>query len=288
VDPAAALAHVAAVLPELDEPARRALAEVDLVGRTPAPGSAATLARARKELRRASFPLSATGWCERAERLVSDALDSPLGPRPRRMLDAHLRRCERCVEHERRLAQARDALARSFVEAHEPRPEPAPAPPAPDLRVIEEAIPEVEERVHGVEDRLASIEQSIDSSEQRVLDRVGIVEQRLAEMAARLEELAAARAEVPVEPAPAEPAPVEPLPVDEPPVEPPPVVASEPPKPAAFTTRALDRAFAPAPPGRQFIPAGGPWQWLALLAVLLALAVVAVTVAGIAGVHRIF
>ena len=73
--------------------------------------------------------------------------------------------------------------------------------------------------------------------------------------------------------------------MDEPPVEPPPVVATEPPKPPQSL---LDRAFAPAPVGRQFIPAGGLWQWLTLLAVLLAIAVIAVTVAGAAGVERFF
>jgi hypothetical protein len=276
VDPEAALAYVASLLPELDEPARRALAEVELVGRAPAPDSAAALARARKTLRRSAFPLSATGWCERAERLLSEALDRDLERRPRLMLDAHMRRCERCVEHERRLAQARDALARGFVEAHGPKPEPASAPPSPELRVVEQAIPEVEDRVSGVEERLSAISAGIERSEERVLDRVGLVEQRIAELAARLEELAAARQEVPVEPAPVEEPPLEPPPIDEPPVEPPPVVAS-----------ILDRAFAPAPPGRQVLPAGGVWQWLFLVAMLLAVAVIAVTALGIAGVDRI-
>lgn len=159
VDPAQALAHVEATLPGVDEAARQALALVDLVGRTrpevcvetgiAAPDLAEALARARKALRRAAFPLPGSGWCERAERLLSDELDGALeDPGPRR-LAAHLANCERCVEHERRLWQARDQLVITFEEtrapapvaepeiADEPDPEPAELPDPEPLRLVQ-------------------------------------------------------------------------------------------------------------------------------------------------------
>ena len=157
VDPAAALAHVEGTLPGLDEAGRRALALVDLVGRTrpqvcagtgiAEPDLADALARARKALRRAAFPLPGSGWCERAERLLSDELDGALAdPGPRR-LAAHLANCERCVEHERRLWQASDQLVATFdaARAPEPAPEPDPEPvevPDPEpLRLVEVPAP---------------------------------------------------------------------------------------------------------------------------------------------------
>ena len=158
VDPADAARHVAGALPELDDDARRALALVEIAGRSRADAAvdlalghdaiAAALARARKALRRATFPLAATGWCERAERLLSDRLDGVLEPPGDVRLEVHLRHCSRCVEHERRLAQAREALVRDYVESHappEPEPEPEPSPPV-ELRVVvheaAEAAPE--------------------------------------------------------------------------------------------------------------------------------------------------
>jgi len=159
VDPAHALAHVGATLPGLDEAARQALSLVDLVGRTrpevcaetgiAEPELADTLARARKALRRAAFPLPGSGWCERAERLLSDELDGALEPPGPRRLAAHLANCERCVEHERRLWQARDQLVISFEEARaptpvaepeiadEPDPEPVELPDPEPLRLVE-------------------------------------------------------------------------------------------------------------------------------------------------------
>lgn len=155
VDPEEAARHVGRALPELDEEARRALALVEVAGR-PRDAVAAELSlgpdvladalhRGRKALRRSVFPLSATGWCQRAERLLSDRLDDALpAPGPAR-LDAHLRHCGRCVEHERRLAQARDALVREYAELHgEPEPEPEPeeelpAPPPAELRIVPDA-----------------------------------------------------------------------------------------------------------------------------------------------------
>ena len=159
VDPAHALAHVEATLPGLDEAALQALSLVDLVGRTrpevcaetgiAEPELADTLARARKALRRAAFPLPGSGWCERAERLLSDELDGALEPPGPRRLAAHLANCERCVEHERRLWQARDQLVISFEEARapapvaapeiadEPDPEPVELPDPEPLRLVE-------------------------------------------------------------------------------------------------------------------------------------------------------
>ena len=171
VDPAEALAHVGDRLPDLDDVGRRALSLVDLVGRSrpevcaetgmAAPDLADALARARKALRRAAFPLPGSGWCERAERLLSDELDGALDdPGPRR-LAVHLANCERCVEHERRLWQARDELVLSFEESHAPAPVLAPPPPIADepdpepvelpdpepLRLVEQPPPEPAEPV---------------------------------------------------------------------------------------------------------------------------------------------
>ena len=162
VDPAEALAHVESTLPSVDDAARQALSLVDLVGRTRPEVCAETsvsetdlaeaLARARKALRRAATPLPGSGWCERAERLLSDELDGVLAdPGPRR-LAAHLANCDRCVEHERRLWQARDQLVARFdaARALEPAPEVADEPdhepaemPDPELRLVEVPAPEV-------------------------------------------------------------------------------------------------------------------------------------------------
>jgi anti-sigma factor RsiW len=86
-----------------------------------------SLARARKELRRTLAPLPGTGWCERSERLISDRIDGPLAERDEARLDVHLRNCPRCVEHERRLVQATDAL----VVGLGGRPSPVAGTPAP-------------------------------------------------------------------------------------------------------------------------------------------------------------
>jgi hypothetical protein len=152
VAPEDAAGYLAQTLPGLDDEARRALALVELAGRPRGAVAAeldlspeaiaAALARARKALRRSMFPLSASGWCERAERLISDRLDGELSDPGRRRLEAHLGNCDRCVEHERALGQAREALVAGFVELHPaPEPEPEPEPQAPELRVVEEAPP---------------------------------------------------------------------------------------------------------------------------------------------------
>ena len=152
VDPAEAVRHVAAALPSLDEPAAAALALVGLAGRGRGEVAAQrtlgevelaeALARARRALRRSLQELPGSGWCERAERMISDRLDDALvGVGPKR-LAAHLANCERCVEHERRLAQAQDGLVAGFVAGHPASGAAAPvtpaAPPAPPtLRVVE-------------------------------------------------------------------------------------------------------------------------------------------------------
>jgi hypothetical protein len=115
-----AVRHVAAFLPGAAERERLALALVALAGHARAdvaqrlgvaePGLSAALARARKELRRTVQPLPGSGWCERAERLISDRLDGELPAPEEFRLATHLRNCPRCVEHERRLVQATDAL----------------------------------------------------------------------------------------------------------------------------------------------------------------------------------
>ena len=163
VDPAEAIRHVTAELSPLDAPAAEALALVTLAGRSrdevavqaglPGEPLAEALARARKALRRRLHPLPGSGWCERAERLLSDRLDGALeDPGPAR-LEVHLANCPRCVEHERRLAQAQDALVAGFMEsttapppAAEPEPESAaaderetPDGPAAALRIVEDA-----------------------------------------------------------------------------------------------------------------------------------------------------
>jgi hypothetical protein len=149
VDPPRAIEHVAATLPDLDEPARIALALVELAGRSRSDVAAergvaeaelgVQLARARKALRRTVAPLPGTGWCERSERLISDELDGDLAPREIKLLETHLSRCERCVDHERKLAAARNSLVETVpVEAPpltvvEPAPTPEPEPePNPD------------------------------------------------------------------------------------------------------------------------------------------------------------
>jgi hypothetical protein len=149
VNPVHALAQVEATLPGLGPVAQRALALVDL-GAGPR-GQAASelgvaepelsrlLASARKALRRTLAPLPSGGWCERAERLISDRLDGALSPAGQARLDAHMSGCERCATHERKLILAHDLLVESYLAAHSPpRPRAVPleAVPAPELRVV--------------------------------------------------------------------------------------------------------------------------------------------------------
>jgi Putative zinc-finger len=168
VDPGEAAQHVREALPALDEPAAQALALATLVGRSreemagevdvAGENLADVLARGRKALRRSRYPLPGSGWCERAERLISDRMDGELAPPGPARLEVHLRNCARCVEHERKLAQATDSLVASFVEEHPApaqarkpgRQEPAPAAP---LRVVEPA-PARAEASSNEDDRL--------------------------------------------------------------------------------------------------------------------------------------
>jgi hypothetical protein len=156
VDPAAAIREVTSALPALEPLEVRALALVALADR-PRPEVAGVLgveegelggllAAARKELRQTIAPLSGAGWCERAEGLISDRLDGVLREPDARRLDVHLRNCPRCVEHERRLVQATDALL-AGVAPGTARPGPALAPAA--LVPIEDESLEDEARAEG-------------------------------------------------------------------------------------------------------------------------------------------
>lgn len=156
IEPATALREVAAWLPTLPPLTARALALVVLAERPRAEVAGSLdvserelgelLAEARKELRQTIVVLGGTGWCERAEGLISDRLDGALADRDVRRLDVHLRNCPRCVEHERRLVQATDALVGGLGgPASRPRPAgQAPplveAPPADDI-TEEGAVP---------------------------------------------------------------------------------------------------------------------------------------------------
>lgn len=142
VDAATALNEVASWLPELDRPAARAFALVVLAERPRAEVAeslgvsggelGALLAAARKELRQTVVTLAGSGWCERAEGLISDRLDGVLADTDVRRLDVHLRNCGRCVEHERRLVQATDALVIGLGG----RPSPVAGAPAPLVEAV--------------------------------------------------------------------------------------------------------------------------------------------------------
>jgi hypothetical protein len=140
-------------LPDLSEDGARALSLIEIAGRTrdtaveemevSAEVLAELLYQARKALRRSVFPLSASGWCERAERLLSDRIDAVLAPPGPARLDVHLRNCERCVDHERRLWQARETLVRDFIDAHPHAAGAGPAErPAATLRVVAPVVAE--------------------------------------------------------------------------------------------------------------------------------------------------
>jgi hypothetical protein len=143
VSDAEAVALVAAAVPALGERDGTVLALAAFAG-TPRPQLALrlgigadelaqSLARARKELRRTLAALPGSGWCELAERLISDRIDDALAEPDEPRLAAHLRNCPRCVEHERRLVQATDALVESVGPAPGPRAL-APAAPAPGAK----------------------------------------------------------------------------------------------------------------------------------------------------------
>jgi hypothetical protein len=143
IDPARALREVAGRLPAISPLAGRALALVVLAEQPRAEVAASLgvsepelgrlLAEARKELRQTLLPLGGSGWCERAEGLISDRLDGELAEADAPRLDVHLRNCPRCVEHERRLVQATDALIGGLSAPAAPVPAaPAPLAEAPE------------------------------------------------------------------------------------------------------------------------------------------------------------
>jgi hypothetical protein len=151
VHPEAADRALAAALPGLAARETRALALVALAGRPRAEVAgelgigpevlAEALASGRKALRRSLQPLTASGWCERAERLISDRLDGQLAERGAGRLDVHLRNCPRCVEHERRLVQATDMLVAEAAGAPAPLPEPAQEAAPVELTVVDTPEP---------------------------------------------------------------------------------------------------------------------------------------------------
>ena len=273
IDPATAIREVCAWLPMLHPDATEAFALVVLSERPRAEAAASIgvsenelsglLAAARKELRRTLATLGGSGWCERAEGLISDRLDGALAGADVRRLDVHLRNCARCVEHERRLVQATDAL----VVALGGRAGGAP----PEVVLPADDAPEVPDRPAPVGDP-------------------PLVE-------APPEELPPV--EAPPEDAPPEEAPtVEAPPEELPPVEAPPEEAppaddalKEAPEAGAELEQApeLEDQIAVAAEAlvavrtRRQIAAAVVWNSMIALAVLLAIAAIALTVAGILG-----
>lgn len=171
IHPEVADRAVAAVLPGLAPRETRALALVALAGRPRVEVAgelgigpeelAEALASSRKALRRSLQPLTASGWCERAERLISDRLDGQLEERGAARLDVHLRNCPRCVEHERRLVQATDMLVAEMAGPPARPPEPAPMPAPVELTIVdtpepgEPALPAPSRSTREVASRLA-------------------------------------------------------------------------------------------------------------------------------------
>ncbi|HEY2602311.1 MAG TPA: zf-HC2 domain-containing protein [Thermoleophilaceae bacterium] len=150
LDSSHALAQVELTLPGLQPELRRALALVDLAERPRAEaagelGVAAdelsrALAAARKALRQTLVAVPSGGWCERAERLISDGMDDALTDAGRRRLDAHLRGCERCATHERKLVQAHDQLIARCARGQAPGGAVAlPAATVTELRLVDSA-----------------------------------------------------------------------------------------------------------------------------------------------------
>jgi hypothetical protein len=253
IDPATALREVGSWLPTLSPVAARALALVVLAERPRAEVAAslgvsdadlaALLAEARKELRQTISVLGGSGWCERAEGLISDRLDGTLAERDVRRLDVHLRNCARCVEHERRLVQATDALVRSLGG----RPSPTVTPPVPLVEAPEapaEAEPP-EETASAPADELTP---------------------------AAPEELAPA---APEEPTPAAPEELTPAAPEE-------LAQAAPGAPTGEQIAAAAEVLVAARTRRQ-IAAAVAWNALIAIAVLLTLAVIALTVAGFLG-----
>jgi anti-sigma factor RsiW len=74
---------------------------------------------------------------------MSDRIDGALVPPGPARLSAHLRNCDRCVEHERALAHARENLVREFIASHPHAdvPERQPGPRgAAGLRIVPSVV----------------------------------------------------------------------------------------------------------------------------------------------------
>lgn len=292
-----------AALPDLGADAARALALIELAGRTrdraveemeiPAEVLGQLLYEARKALRRSLFPLSASGWCERAERLLSDRIDGALVPPGPARLDVHLRNCERCVDHERRLAQARDRLVRDYIEAHpEAAGDAGPAErPAAALRVVEPVAVEPP-RYTGPTRIVAAFGGVVAEPDEGTLPVIsfagpgGQVEIRV-ELAARVPDADELPGDPPLDAdvAPAEPADATPSEHDAEEPEPP----VEDGEPAAVVIPLPDPAAAVAPAAASVLSPGNlVWGTLTLVSVGLAVFALVVTVLAISGVERLF
>lgn len=282
VEPREAVAHLAAVLPVLDETERATLALVEIVGRSRheaatalelgSEEAGAALARARTALRRSMFPLPGSGWCERAERLISDRLDGELEPPGPARLEVHLRNCSRCVEHERRLAQATDRLVRDFLAE---RRAPTPALVQEDPEAVEpEAVDPEAVDPEAVEPEAVESDPLIGDEGAWAVAAGEGSEPRLRLVQPQTEPRPAVRPEVqpPVpEPAPA-PAPERPEP--------------ESLEPETLDPEAAEEAVAVATPTKPSVAASVAafaWHVLFALAVVLAVATVVITVLGATG-----
>jgi hypothetical protein len=153
VDPESATARVSALLPALPAADAEALARVVLSGRSRAEAAREMeidagelrlgLAAGRTALRRSVRPLPGSGWCTRAEVLVSDRLDGELDAAGAARLDAHLANCPRCAEHEQGVVQGQDRLISAFgrAEASNGRAEASNAPAPLALVPEDEPVP---------------------------------------------------------------------------------------------------------------------------------------------------
>ena len=288
IDPATAIREVGFWLPTAAPDAAQALALVVLAERPRSEVAASLgvsdgelgelLASARKELRQGIVTLAGSGWCERAEGLISDRLDGALAQDDRR-LDVHLRNCTRCVEHERRLVQATDALVGSLGGRVSPTGGGASATPlveAPEEAPSVEAPPDGETLEEGAPSQETPSEET--PSQETPSQETPSQETPSQETPSQ---------ETPSqEPRPQEPRPQEVPPQEVPPQEVPPVEAPPPDAPAPAATPAEIAAAAEvlvAVRTRRQIAAAVVWNAMIALAVLLAVAAVALTVAGILG-----
>jgi hypothetical protein len=278
IDPAAAARELAAALPYLSEVEARALALVAVAAVPRADAVVAlgvdertlsdALVNGRKELRRTVMTLPGSGWCERAERLISDRLDGSLSDNDSRRLDAHLRNCPRCVEHERRLVQATDA----WVSTLAPSPALMQPPPQPAEPLTE--VPSQPPAEEPTTDEPAPPQPA--PGEQPPVEVPPAEDAPTGELSAETPPT-----EVPpVEEPPVE-EPAEEPPVEEPPVEEPPAAATDP-GPAPADVAAAAEVLVAVRTRRQ-VAAAITWNVLVVLAVLLALVTIGFTVAGILG-----